>query len=201
MIWRERKVPLILMAVLLLGNLFFFFTYRVQYHSRLAEQDARLEQAQHQLTEAQRARMAAEQQLASYAKIRRDLDALYNDRWSTQAKRFTLLFLEVKKLVAASHFDPRTFSFSRTETQSNKSDPGSEGNITVGMSFTVQGTYEQVRQLINLLELSNQFVIIDSIGLGSAGNDPKNLTLSIRLKTLFREPAATTNAQRANRQL
>jgi chaperonin cofactor prefoldin len=201
MIWRERKIPLIVMAVLLLGNLFFFFTYRVQYHSRLTEQDARLDQAQRQLAEAQRARISAEQQLASYAKVRQDLEVLYNDRWSTQAKRFTQLFLEVKKLVAASHFDPRTFSFTRTETQSNRNEPGSEGNTTVGMSFTVQGTYEQVRQLINLLELSNQFVIIDSIGLNAAGNDSKNLTLSIHLKTMFREPAPTANAQRANRQL
>jgi len=198
MIWRERKIPLMVMGVLLLGNVFFFFTYRVQYQSRLNDLDVRMEQAQKQLADAQRARMAAEQQLAAYAKVRRDLDALYNERWSTQARRFTLLFQEVKKLATASHFDPRSYSFSRTETQTGKNDVANEGNTMVGLSFTVQGTYEQVRQLINLLELSNQFVIIDSIGLGASGSDPKNLTLSIHLKTMFREPPG---AQRANKQL
>jgi len=199
MMWRERKVPLIVMAVLLVGNILFFFTYRLDYQSRLNDMDARMEQAQRQLSDAQRARMGAEQQLAGYAKVRHDLEVLYNERWSTQAKRFTLLFQEVKKLATASHFDPRSYAFSRTETVVSKNDPANAGNTMVGMSFTVQGTYEQVRQLINLLELSNQFVIIDSIGLGG-GNDPKNLTLSIHLKTMFRDPILA-NAQRTNNQL
>jgi hypothetical protein len=199
MMWRERKVPLIVMAVLLVGNIFFFFTYRLDYQSRLNDMDARMEQAQRQLADAQRARLTAEQQLAAYAKVRHDLEVLYNERWSTRAKRFTQLFQEVKKLAAASHFDPRSYAFSLAETPVSKNDPANQGNSMVGMSFTVQGSYEQVRQLINLLELSNQFVIIDGIGLGG-GTDPKNLTLSIRLKTMFRDPTLA-NAQRLNNQL
>ena len=63
---------------------------------------------------------------------------------------------------------PRSFAFSRAEAQNSKSDPANEGNTTVGVAFTVQGSYEQARQLINLLELSNQFVIIDGVSLGGA---------------------------------
>jgi len=201
MMWRERKIPLIVMAVLLLGNIFFFFTYRVQYQNRLRDLDTRQDEAQKRVEEAQRARFAAQQQLASYDKVRKDLQALYEERWSTQAKRFTQLFEEVKKLATASRFDPRSFAFSRAEAQNSRSDPGNEGNTTVGLSFTVQGTYEQARQLINLLELSDQFVIIDGLSIGGA-NDPKLLTLNIHLKTLFREPPNTTaTAQRAMRQL
>src|SRR5438876_12175176 len=145
MIWRERRIPLIVMAVLLLGNIFFFFTYRVQYQSRLHDLDTRQEQAQRRLADAQHARLTAEQQLASYDKVRSDLQMLYDERWSTQAKRFTPLFVEVKKLATASHFDPRSFAFSRAEAQGNKSDPANEGNTTVGVAFTVQGSYEQAR--------------------------------------------------------
>ena len=199
MMWRERRVPLIVMGLLLLANIFFFFTYRVQYESRLRDSDARQDQAQARLADAQRARITAQQQLAAYDKVRSDLQMLYDEQWSTQAKRFTPLFEEVTKLATASHFDPRTYSFSHTEAQSNHGDPGSEGNITVGVAFSVQGSYEQVRQLINLLELSNQFVIIDAINLGG-GNDPKTLNMSIHLKTLFHDPDAAT-PQRPNRQL
>lgn len=201
MMWRERKIPLIIMAALLLGNVFFFFTYRVQYQNRLHDLDSRKDEAQKRLEDAQRARLGAQQQLASYDKVRTDLQTLYDERWSTQAKRFTALFEEVKKLATASRFDPRSFAFSRAEAQNSKgSELGSEGNTTVGVSFTVQGTYEQARQLINLLELSDQFVIIDSLSIGGA-NDPKSLTLNIHLKTLFREPVPPAAAQRANRQL
>ena len=197
MMWREHKLPLIAMAVLLAGNIFFFFTYRVQYQNRLNDLDTRQEQAQSRLAEAQRTRMAAEQQLASYDKVRRDLQMLYDERWSTQAKRFTLLFEEVKKLAIASHFDPRSFAFSRTAVAQQVKEPGGESNLAVGVSFSVQGSYEQVRQLINLLELSDQFVIID--GLGLSGSDPKSLNLNIHLKTMFREPYAPP--ARLNKQL
>jgi hypothetical protein len=198
MMWREHRVPLVIIAVLLLGNIFFFFTYRVQYQARLRDLETRQEQAQARLAEAQRTRMSAEAQLAAYDKVRHDLQMLYDERWSTQAKRFTRLFEEVKKLATASHFDPRSFSFGRSALAQTVKEPSGESNTVVSVTFGVQGSYEQVRQLINLLELSDQFVIIDGIGL--SGNDPKLLNMNIRLKTMFREPNATA-LQRVNRQL
>jgi hypothetical protein len=201
MMWREHKIPLILMTALLLGNIFFFFTYRVQYTTRLSDLDARQEQAQHRLAEAQRARAAAQQQLSSYDRVRADLEALYNERWSTQSARFTRLFEEVKRLATASNFDPRSFAFSRTEMEKGK-DAGSAGSTVVNVAFMVQGTYEQVRRLINLIELSDQFMIIDGIALsGGDPADPKMLTMSIRLKTLFHDPQAAVPPRRTNRQL
>ena len=60
---------------------------------------------------------------------------------------------------------------------------------TVTINFAVQGNYQQVRRLINLLELSQQFVIIDQITLASSEND--RLTLNLQLKTLFRDTTTT----------
>ena len=59
------------------------------------------------------------------------------------------------------------------------------GTRVLGIAFAVQGTYQPVRRLINLLELSQKFVIIDSVALTS-GND-QILTLNLHLKTLFRD--------------
>lgn len=206
MIWREKRVLLIILGLLLLANTVFFFTYRVQYVSRLQDFDARQEQAQAQLDQAHAARVAAEQQLAAYKKVETDLQVLYNQRWSTPMQRLTALIDEVKRLAAASHLQPPSYAFTTTEskpiagTTSGLPSKGSIGTTTVGIAFTVQGTYEQVRRLINLLELSDQFVIIDSISLASAGTETdKTLTLNIRLKTLFRD--VRTNAPAANSKL
>ena len=206
MIWREKRVLLIILGLLLLANTVFFFTYRVQYVSRLQDFDARQEQAQGQLDQAHAARVAAEQQLAAYKKVETDLQVLYNERWSTPMQRLTALIDEVKRLAAASHLQPPSYAFTTTEskpiagTTSGTPSKGSIGTTTVGIAFTVQGTYEQARRLINLLELSDQFVIIDGISLASAGTETdKTLTLNIRLKTLFRD--VRTNAPAANRQL
>lgn len=199
MMWRDHKIPLIIIAVLLAGNVFFFFTYRVQYQSRLQDLDTRLEDAQRRLQEAQRSRSAAEEQLASYDKVRADLQHLYDERWSTQSRRFTRLFEEVKRLATVSRFDPRSFNFSRTESTQSVNKETGIGSTAVSVSFTVQGTYQQVRQLINLLELSPQFIIIDGLGL-AGGSDTKSLTMNIRLKTLFRDPPAPSTG-RPNQQL
>ena len=198
MIWREKRILLIVLAVLLLANTVFFFTYRVQYENRLRDLDARQEQAQARLEQARRARITSEQQLAAYKKVQNDLQVLYNDRWSTPMQRLTVLIDEVKRLAAASHLEPPSYQFSSGDTKN--STKGSAGTQVVGIAFTVQGTYEQVRRLINLLELSDQFVIIDGISLASNGTAAdKTLTLNIRLKTLFRD--MRTNAPLASRQL
>jgi hypothetical protein len=203
MIWREKRVLLIVLGLLLLANTLFFFTYRVQYVSRLHDLDARQEQAEAQLDQARNARITAEQQLAAYKKVQADLQVLYNERWSTPMQRLTALIDEVKRLAAASHLQPPSYSFTTGESKQASIAPstkGSVGTTTVGIAFTVQGTYEQVRRLINLLELSDQFVIIDGIGLGANGTaTDKILTLNIRLKTLFKD--VRTNAPAANRQL
>jgi hypothetical protein len=203
MIWREKRVLLIVLGLLLLANTIFFFTYRVQYVSRLQDLDTRQEQAEAQLDQARNARVTAEQQLAAYKKVQADLQVLYNERWSTPMQRLTALIDEVKRLAAASHLQPPSYAFTNGESKQVSTAPSTKGSIgtnTVSIAFTVQGTYEQVRRLINLLELSDQFVIIDSIGLGANGTaSDKILTLNIRLKTLFKD--VRTTAPAANRQL
>lgn len=199
MIWREKRLLLIILGVLLLANTVFFFTYRVQYVSRIEDLDGRQEQTKARLQQAHRTRTTAEQQLAAYKQVQNDLQILYNERWSTPMLRLTALIDEVRRLAAASHLEPPSYQFSNSETKNN-STRGSVGTTSVGIAFNVQGTYEQVRRLINLLELSDQFVIIDGISLASNGSTTdKTLTLNIRLKTLFRD--TRVNAPIANKQL
>jgi hypothetical protein len=191
MIWREHRILLGVLAALLVANAIFFFTYRVQYEARLQALDARLQQAEDDLQRARNKRISAEQQVTSYRQVQTDLQTLYNSRWATEPQRLTKLYAEIKKLAAASQIVmPRSFAFSRSEDREMQRS-GGVGTVTVTIVFTAQGTYQQLRRLINQLELSNQFVIIDAITLGS-GSSPDNLTLSVRLKTLFREPAGST---------
>src|SRR4029077_15271459 len=111
-------------------------------------------------------------------------------------------------LAAASHLEPPSYAFTNSETKNitnttsaNSANRGAIGTTTVGIQFAVQGTYEQVRRLINLMELSDQFVIIDGISLGSAPGPTtdKTPTLNIPLKPRFRDTRPI--APLANRQL
>jgi hypothetical protein len=94
----------------------------------------------------------------------------------------TILLTEIKRLAAASQLVPKSYSYS-----SGKSD-AKMGTNTLGITFAVQGPYRNVRQLINMLELSKQFVTIDSIALTSSGL-ADSLNLSLQLETLFKGTA------------
>jgi hypothetical protein len=184
MIWREHRTLLIALGVLLLANAIFFFTYRVQYEARLHALDQRLEQSEEGLQHARERRITAEQQLASYNRVQVDLENLYTRTWSTKAQRLTALINELKHMGAVTQLDPNSMSFS----QAQEKDAGRNGRpdmSIVTITFSVKGTYQQIRRLINLLEVSDQFVIINSIHLGGGGQPDLNLDLS--LKTVFRE--------------
>jgi hypothetical protein len=186
MIWREKRVLLIILALLLAANTIFFFTYRVQYESRLQALDDRRDQARAQLQEAKRARVAAEQQYSAYRKIERDVQRIFTESWSTESERFTRLVTEVKRLAMAADLVPASTNYSKTESRPTGLKVAKDlGATEVGITFSVQGTYQQIRRLINMLELSDHFVIINSIQLSSAQGE--NLNLNLQIKTLFRD--------------
>ncbi|HEX6178536.1 MAG TPA: hypothetical protein VF057_09250, partial [Thermoanaerobaculia bacterium] len=72
MIWREKRVVLIVLALLLAANAFFFFTYRVQYQSRLDALDERLAQVQGEYEQVRTSRIRGEQTFQSYRKVEND---------------------------------------------------------------------------------------------------------------------------------
>jgi hypothetical protein len=194
-IWREKRLLLIVLGILLLANTIFFFTYRVQYENRLESLDERLAESKQRLAQAQAARLSAERRYATYRRIETDVQEVYERHWSTQAERLAPLIIEIKRLAVASQLVPKTYSFTQIDATADAKlglKPAATGAKAIGITYTVSGTYEQVRRLINLLELSQQFVIVNSMTLSSSAD--KELTLNLQLKTLFRDEKPQTRA-------
>ena len=192
MIWKEKRILLIVLALLLTANAIFFLTYRVQYQNRLDELDARLEEAEAALQNTRNARLHAQRNLTSYAKVEGDVKTVFEEHWATREERLTALIGEVKNLGEASGLVPTSYSFDQSDSKTKI--PGAArsaarqeviGASEVGMSFNVRGSYAQARRLINLLELSRQFVIIDEIRLSAA--EDETLSLTLHIKTIFRD--------------
>jgi hypothetical protein len=180
MIWKERRWLLLVLGALLLANLLFFVTYRVRFQQRVEAQDVRLDQTREQLAGARAARTAAERELSVYRQIVTTVDTVYDDWWGSPQDRLAPLLIELRSLAKRSGLVPRSISYSQAEAR-QESDTSS---LTI--AFAVAGSYDQIRRLINLLELSDQFVIIDEITLGQASD--QTLHLNIRLRTLFGSP-------------
>jgi hypothetical protein len=187
MIWREKRVLLSILGILLAANAVFFFTYRVRYENRLKDLEDRLHQSESRLTQSHSMRLGAERRVAAYRQVQKDVQEIYNQNWGTEDQRLLALISEVKRLAVASNLVPKSTSYTRTQGAQIRR--GTNAAEVVGIAFTVQGDYQQVRRLINLLELSEQFVIIDQIALSSGDNSM--LTLTLHLKTLFRDTSAS----------
>lgn len=197
MIWREKRIWLIVLGIALLADVFVFVTYRVQFQKRIDAVESSKEQAKARLAQAHAARLAAQDNYARYVKVQTDLDALYNTRWATRDERLIPWISEIKRLAEASQLVPRVINFTKAEDKEKDKPTGpgltpsgkgkDVGTSSVSIAYNVQGNYQQVRRLINLLELSDQFVIIDALTV-TATDDPNVLNVSLRLKTLFREP-------------
>jgi len=186
--WREKRILLSILGVLLAANTVFFFTYRLQYEQRLKDLDDRRDQAQTRLNAQHAARLEAERRLVAYRNISRDVQDIYTRQWATENERLTALIAEIKRLAVASELVPKSIGYARIQDPNPRVRTAAE---TVTITFGVQGNYQQVRRLINLFELSRQFIIIDQISLASAQD--QLLSLNLRLKTIFRDiaPVAT----------
>src|SRR5438270_1774470 len=180
--WREKRFLLAVLGVLLAANTLFFFTYRLQYEQRLKDLDDRKDQAQARLNGQHTARLEAERRLVEYRNISRDVQDIYTRQWATENERLTALISEIKRLAIASELVPKSIGYARIQTKDARVRTAAE---TVTITFGVQGNYQQVRRLINLLELSRQFIIIDQTSLSSSQDQLSPLNL--HLKTLFRD--------------
>src|SRR5437764_4800953 len=106
MIWREKRILLIVLGLLFAANTVFFFTYRVRYEERLKDLDERLAQSEARLAQARQTRVTAERRVAAVHRTERDVRDVYDKQWSTESARLTALISEVEHLAAASQLIP-----------------------------------------------------------------------------------------------
>jgi hypothetical protein len=68
------------------------------------------------------------------------------------------------------------------------------GLVRMSLVFVVAGTYPQVRTLVNLIELSDLFLVLERVGLSNSASS--TLGISLEISTFFvREPEAGEDAR------
>lgn len=186
--WHERRAWILIVGVLLALNTIFFFTYRVRYEQRVDAAHVRLDQAKEQLAVAKARRGEFQSQLGAHKKLLETIATVYDDWWSTPEKRLTMMIAEIRSLVEKSGLSLQTLNFTQSETRDGS------GTTNVDITFSVRGSYMQLRRLVNMLELSEQFVIIDAISFASEQSDG-SIALNLRLRTLFKGDQKVVNAR------
>ena len=127
--------------------------------------------------------------LAEARSSRAALVELYRKGFSTEAERLTRLITEVKRLSQRSGLVPKSISYPEETLEEY-------GLVRMSLVFGVQGTYPQLRMLVNLLERSDLFLVLERVGLG--GSQESTLNISLEISTFFAsDPDALERRARA----
>lgn len=178
-IWHQRPsrwfVPL---AGLVLGLALFAF-YQVQLAGR-AERTARAVAAsREELGRLVEDRGRLEERIAAVESAATALDLFYGDRLATESQRLTRMITEVKDLASRSGLVPQAISYPRETLEEF-------GLARRSFVFGVEGTYADLRKLVNFLELSGSFLTLEGVRLGSGGDRAGGrLAIDLALSTLF----------------
>jgi hypothetical protein len=181
---RLRKLWLPALMVVII-NLAVLSTYRFLLAGQAQLLAARVERLEGELGELQSRRSALEDGVAQAEVNRNRIGEFYRDWLATEPERLTRVIAEVKTLAGRAGVETSNFGYPEEVL-------ADYGLARRSIVFSVSGTYQSLRQLINLLELSDQFVILDEIRLSDQGRGGSGVRVDLKLSTFF--VAATGDA-------
>lgn len=170
--WWIWAVP----SALVLINLGALFYYQVGYAGQFGEMRGQLDSGASERARVVAQRQALEELVGRANMGREGIESLYVDSFSTESERLTGMIREVKELAEKAGLQPAE-SISYPEESIDD-----YGLLKRSLVFTVNGTYPQLRQFVNFLELSETFVVLEKVNV--SGVSP-SLAVSFDISTLF----------------
>jgi Tfp pilus assembly protein PilO len=177
-IWRERWKTWLPMAVACAAAFAFLVLYVVAYAERVPLLNDRLTAERQRLESLEGDRASLDQARQRLNVNQSRIQEFYDERLSTERRRFTATVAEVRDLARRAGLDPQLISYPKTEILD-------QGLVKKGIVFGVNGSYEDLRRFLNLVELSDRFVAVEEIGLGAREQSGGALEISLSLSAWF----------------
>jgi Tfp pilus assembly protein PilO len=186
--WRERVTQWLPVLVFFLLNAAALVVYQVVFAGRVAVTQETVEAAEQDLERLRQERLELEQLLARINDTKHRIDELYEEQFATESERLTAVMREVRDLAEDAGLAPRQTSYPEEAIEDF-------GLVRRSFVFTVEGTYFDVRELINSLELTPTFLALEEVAVAdsspsSSGDGGQRVAVSLHLSTLFTDPEA-----------
>ena len=177
-IWRSRLALWLPAVIFLIVNLAALLAYRTFYAGEVRDLDQRLAAQEETLVKLSRGRQQSDDLLALAAASRHGIELLHEERFSTERERLTAMITEVKTLARRAGLEPTAINYPDEVFEDF-------GLRQRALAFGVQGSYRQLRQFVNLLELSDSFLTLEEVRLADGPGGDRRLRISLRVKTFF----------------
>jgi len=176
-IWRQHLWIWVPALIFFLANAVAFSVYKLGYAGQVAklDDDIHAQEARHRELNGQYQQLKT--MIARVKTNQEQVQQLYAGRFSTRSRRLTSVTQEVKELARQAGLTPRALSYPEKQIQEY-------GLIKRSFIFSVQGPYPALRKLVNLLEKSHSFIVIEELSVTSNTEGPE-LRIDLTLSTLF----------------
>jgi Tfp pilus assembly protein PilO len=186
--WRARAGVFLVLGLLLLANAVVLVTYRIFYDARfhaLSETRDELTKRRDAARNATTKVLETERRLAE---LQKDLEVFHKDVLGARKERLAALIENVYALTGKAGFSPSQIGFAEDAV------PGAE---RLSLSFSIQGTYKDVKKLLHAFESDPGFLVLEQVGVGTDDNQPDVLRIALSVAHYFRSdvPSAPRRAR------
>jgi len=178
MAWRRMLKIWLPGLLLLLVNLGVLSTYRLLFAGQTQMRSSRVERLSASLAELEEHRRALDEVMVRAEINRLRVEEFYGRWLSSEADRLTQVIAEVKRMAQAAGV--KTSGFRYPDEALEELDL-----VRRSIVFSVEGSYKDLRRFVHALERSEQFLILDEIGLNETGGKSSDVRVRISVSTLF----------------
>jgi Tfp pilus assembly protein PilO len=177
-VWRMRLWVWFPALVLVVLNLVFLSTYRFLLAGQAQLRAARVERAEKELLDLEADRAALEDVVERANLNRERVDEFYA-RWvASESERLTQVISEVKNLAQRAGVEASTFHYPEEDLEDY-------GLLRRSIAFSVNGSYAQLRQFINFVEVSDHFLMLEDVRLNEVGQGDSTIRVQLSVSSLF----------------
>ena len=186
--WRSRWWWWVLPLFVCLLNVGFLWLHHGAATSGFRQLQNELVSSEAELRSLRRTHRRLGEFLSTAELNRAGVEDLYESRLATEEQRLTDVIVEVKTLTRRAGLETPSITYSEIDIEEF-------GLVKRSIVFGVQGSYAQIRELINFLEISARFLILEEIRLREVDGDQLGIDLTV--STLFAS-AGASDSQRSS---
>ncbi|MGB6847186.1 MAG: hypothetical protein WBG05_03145 [Thermoanaerobaculia bacterium] len=188
-LWRRHLGRWLPPLILCLVGVAILSTYGLVLASQASFREGRVERRRAELDLLESSRSVLAESVESARINQERVDEFYVSELSTESQRVTQIIAEVKTLARRAGLEPTVISYPDERLRQYNL-------VKRSIVFAVEGTYVELRRFINFLELSEFFLTLEEIQLGSGGQGAE-LRINLKISTLFAEEDEITTSMAA----
>lgn len=179
---REERIKVAtVLGVLALANLLLYVLLNLPRMHRQTVEERKTSELTQNLSEVSRRVNLMKDLDDRFESEKSKVEKFYNDVLGTKDTRMIQIQREVRTIASSLTMDPETIAYQPEILDK-------VGLVSFAINVPLVGDYRNLRQFINRIEKSENFLIIDSVTLGGAKDGGALLDLSIHLSTYFNAP-------------